>query len=153
MCEASYFYCVESGIFRSLPRVFAMRLCVYVCTEASTGRERGRERKHRRKKESQMGEMNGFQRRPCWTSLSPLSPLFRGELQVCIPNEHIGWRTALHNQQTLTPKEPKGPPAAMGGRAEQTQCHLLLQQHVRKVWDGLRAGGADGEEERNNKAD
>lgn len=44
----------------------------------------------------------------------PLFPLFRGELWVCIPNEHIGWRSALHNQQTLTSKEPKGASSSYG---------------------------------------
>lgn len=44
----------------------------------------------------------------------PCPPLFRGELRVCIPNEHVGWRSALHNQQTLTSKEPKGASSSYG---------------------------------------
>lgn len=65
-------------------------------------------------------------------TVSPL--LFRGELQVCILNERIGWRAALHNQQTPTPEDPTGLPAAVDRRAEQTQCQVktpLLTTHIR----------------------
>ncbi|CAB1449135.1 unnamed protein product [Pleuronectes platessa] len=40
--------------------------------------------------------------------------IIRGEFQACILNESIGWRTALHNQQTPTPADPTGLPAGSG---------------------------------------
>lgn len=53
-----------------------------------------------------------------------LSSFFRGEFQVCILSECIGWRTALHEQQAPTAEDPTGPPAAVDGRAEQTHCQV-----------------------------
>lgn len=59
------------------PEVFTPS--VYGCTEASEGREGNQEQRARggklgEKKESLMGGMKGLKRRPCRTTLAPLTP-------------------------------------------------------------------------------
>lgn len=46
--------------------------------------------------------------------LNPASPSSEVSSRVCIPNEHVGWRSALHNQQTLTRKAPRGASSSYG---------------------------------------
>lgn len=109
VCEALCYSCVEACIFRPFPRVFTLSLrvcvCVYVCTEVSTGKKTGKEKRTRTR--DCRGGCGEAPSHPCL-------PLFRGELRVCIPNERVGWRSALHNQQTLTSKEPKGASSSHG---------------------------------------
>lgn len=94
--------------------------------------------------------MNEGKKRWCWCC-----PCLLPELQVCILNERIGWRAALHNQQAPTPEDPTVPPAAVDGRAEQTQCQaktpLLTTTH--QAGGGVQGGKVEEEMwmVRNNK--
>lgn len=115
-CEASHYSCVDARFFRPLPRVFTLSLCVFMyAPRRQQGGKPGR--KEKRKEDIKRTWWEGWM--DCRGGRGevpshPCLPLFRGELRVCIPNEHVGWRSALHNQQTLTWKEPKGASSSYG---------------------------------------
>lgn len=112
-------------------------LCMHWGIDGERGRGGGegmRERRRRRRPEERRERTTTGWKEEATPNL-PLTPVptrtpppvphshFRGELQVGILNERIGWRTALHDQQT---PDPRGPHRASSsyGRAAESQCQV-----------------------------
>lgn len=126
VCEASYSSCVEAGIFRPLLRVFNPSLRVFSMHRGINmeGKREGRPREKKRERETDGRDEWIAEEAVVKRPLTPASPSSEVSSGFVFQMSTLAGGVHSTINKPWPQRNPEGPPAATGGRAEQTQSQV-----------------------------